>query len=122
MNIITVMNPTFTFNPLLAKNLTYAFGHIFVNSTIYMAVIGVYEILSRQTKRPWPSNKPFLIAWTMSTTFTLLVYPHHLLMDGVMPKWMLIMGKRSEEHTSELQSRFELVCRLLLEKKKSVMR
>src|SRR5699024_11713583 len=25
---------------------------------------------------------------------------------------------RSEEHTSELQSRFELVCRLLLEKKK----
>src|SRR5699024_919428 len=26
-------------------------------------------------------------------------------------------SKRSEEHTSELQSRFELVCRLLLEKK-----
>src|SRR5207249_8729998 len=28
-------------------------------------------------------------------------------------------SKRSEEHTSELQSRFELVCRLLLEKKKN---
>src|SRR5438067_3027963 len=27
---------------------------------------------------------------------------------------------RSEEHTSELQSRFDLVCRLLLEKKKAV--
>src|SRR2546428_10026164 len=27
--------------------------------------------------------------------------------------------KRSEEHTSELQSRSDLVCRLLLEKKKS---
>src|SRR5207249_7275534 len=27
--------------------------------------------------------------------------------------------KRSEEHTSELQSRFDLVCRLLLEKKKT---
>src|SRR5699024_11472882 len=27
---------------------------------------------------------------------------------------------RSEEHTSELQSRFELVCRLLLEKKKAM--
>src|SRR5207249_11376295 len=26
-------------------------------------------------------------------------------------------GHRSEEHTSELQSRFDLVCRLLLEKK-----
>src|SRR5207249_5947728 len=28
-------------------------------------------------------------------------------------------GLRSEEHTSELQSRFDLVCRLLLEKKKN---
>src|SRR5699024_12048498 len=27
---------------------------------------------------------------------------------------------RSEEHTSELQSRFDLVCRLLLEKKKNL--
>src|SRR2546422_4245338 len=36
--------------------------------------------------------------------------------------FMLIRGeydkKRSEEHTSELQSRLHLVCRLLLEKKK----
>src|SRR5699024_11662207 len=29
---------------------------------------------------------------------------------------------RSEEHTSELQSRFDLVCRLLLEKKKHTQR
>src|SRR5207249_11746632 len=29
-----------------------------------------------------------------------------------------IESRRSEEHTSELQSRFDLVCRLLLEKKK----
>src|SRR5687768_17820505 len=28
-------------------------------------------------------------------------------------------GRRSEEHTSELQSRLHLVCRLLLEKKKN---
>ena len=28
------------------------------------------------------------------------------------------LANRSEEHTSELQSRFDLVCRLLLEKKK----
>src|SRR5438067_10432241 len=28
------------------------------------------------------------------------------------------LNSRSEEHTSELQSRFDLVCRLLLEKKK----
>src|SRR5699024_11498041 len=31
---------------------------------------------------------------------------------------LMNVGGRSEEHTSELQSRFDLVCRLLLEKKK----
>src|SRR3712207_7615861 len=35
------------------------------------------------------------------------------------PRSRLRPGKRSEEHTSELQSRQYLVCRLLLEKKKS---
>src|SRR2546429_3267299 len=33
-------------------------------------------------------------------------------------RWMLKFHCRSEEHTSELQSRLHLVCRLLLEKKK----
>src|SRR5438067_4374235 len=32
--------------------------------------------------------------------------------------WRPPAPRRSEEHTSELQSRFDLVCRLLLEKKK----
>src|SRR5689334_24730058 len=41
------------------------------------------------------------------------------------PGWRLwchdqLLGIRSEEHTSELQSQFHLVCRLLLEKKKHV--
>src|SRR5699024_11615208 len=31
--------------------------------------------------------------------------------------WATSLPNRSEEHTSELQSRFDLVCRLLLEKK-----
>src|SRR2546422_2554104 len=31
---------------------------------------------------------------------------------------LAVQGPRSEEHTSELQSRLHLVCRLLLEKKK----
>src|SRR2546429_6337167 len=38
-------------------------------------------------------------------------YPHLHQMKRV--------GRRSEEHTSELQSRLHLVCRLLLEKKKT---
>src|SRR6266481_7863208 len=39
--------------------------------------------------------------------------------DGQIPVTATIVpGARSEEHTSELQSQFHLVCRLLLEKKK----
>src|SRR5699024_11955811 len=34
------------------------------------------------------------------------------------PRGISVLVPRSEEHTSELQSRFDLVCRLLLEKKK----
>src|SRR3712207_7417145 len=33
----------------------------------------------------------------------------------------VVSGRRSEEHTSELQSRQYLVCRLLLEKKKKII-
>src|SRR5207249_10234490 len=37
---------------------------------------------------------------------------------GREPRRPVERRRRSEEHTSELQSRFDLVCRLLLEKKK----
>src|SRR3712207_6923931 len=52
-------------------------------------------------------------------------HPWHgaMVVFGVLPAprtWYCgIHGDRSEEHTSELQSRQYLVCRLLLEKKKS---
>src|SRR3989449_9212440 len=38
--------------------------------------------------------------------------------DTAMLELIMVGGTRSEEHTSELQSRLHLVCRLLLEKKK----
>src|SRR2546427_9576015 len=41
------------------------------------------------------------------------IFAHELL-----HQWQRLQGMRSEEHTSELQSQSNLVCRLLLEKKK----
>src|SRR5256885_9491979 len=38
---------------------------------------------------------------------------------GSLPVWVALLLVRSEEHTSELQSPCNLVCRLLLEKKKN---
>src|SRR2546422_3545028 len=39
---------------------------------------------------------------------------------GSAATWLAQQAHRSEEHTSELQSRLHLVCRLLLEKKKKI--
>src|SRR5260370_24979349 len=41
-----------------------------------------------------------------------------LIMVGHQGRWRGVCESRSEEHTSELQSHLNLVCRLLLEKKK----
>src|SRR5438067_9803336 len=48
----------------------------------------------------------------------------HYAARGIDPRPLIprALPPRSEEHTSELQSRFDLVCRLLLEKKKGITR
>src|SRR3712207_7384610 len=46
--------------------------------------------------------------------------PESYLADCPVPRSAYGFSKRSEEHTSELQSRQYLVCRLLLEKKKKI--
>src|SRR5207253_11158894 len=43
--------------------------------------------------------------------------PLSFTVDAAAPDRIALSGARSEEHTSELQSRGHLVCRLLLEKK-----
>src|SRR2546429_9854976 len=47
-----------------------------------------------------------------------LVHAHHAFGQRLPEMRALAVLERSEEHTSELQSRLHLVCRLLLEKKK----
>src|SRR2546422_8017182 len=53
---------------------------------------------------------------------TISAFPPALPSDCSLPsplsRWFSKFNVRSEEHTSELQSRLHLVCRLLLEKKK----
>ncbi len=94
--VITLVNlyvPSFAFNALAAKNMIFFFGHVFINATIYMAVIAVYEILPVYTHRAWKTNQAFYLAWVLSTVFVLIVYPHHLLMDFAMPTWALVLGQ-----------------------------
>jgi cytochrome c oxidase subunit I len=93
VSLVNLYVPSFTFNALAAKNMIYFFGHVFINATIYMAVIAVYEILPVYTHRPWKTNRVFYMAWVLSTIMVLIVYPHHLLMDFAMPTWALVIGQ-----------------------------
>src|SRR5256885_10481989 len=49
-----------------------------------------------------------------------LLFPDALLRWADVPPPLQVEVRRSEEHTSELQSPCNLVCRLLLEKKKNI--
>jgi cytochrome c oxidase subunit 1 len=93
MSLVNAYASEFVLDALFAKNLTYFFGHVFVNSSIYMAVIGVYELLPRYTGRPWAISRPFLWAWAANTVLVLIVYPHHLMMDFAMPRWAMVTGQ-----------------------------
>jgi len=93
MSLVNLYDPAFRIDPLLAKNLIYFFGHVFINATIYMAITAVYEILPVYTGRPWKSSRVFIAGWVASTVMVIIVYPHHLLMDFAMPQWAEVVGQ-----------------------------
>ena len=93
MTLVNLYVPSVAFDALLMKNLIFFFGHVFINATIYMAVIGVYEIVPKYTGRPWMISRPFLASWAAVTLIVMAVYPHHLLMDYAMPKWAVVTGQ-----------------------------
>src|SRR5699024_12083636 len=76
-----------------------------------MEKIGVHH----QSKPVWTINRPKA---RPSGTRPMPTAQESLIPFFISSTCMQIPYQRSEEHTSELQSRFELVCRLLLEKKK----
>lgn len=93
LSLANLASPEFRLDPLMAKNMIYFFGHVFMNGTIYQCVIAVFAILPRHTGRPWKVNRLFLGGWTASGLMVVMVYPQHLLMDFVMPEWMLVIGQ-----------------------------
>src|SRR5206468_8905438 len=66
----------------------------------------------------WVSVRPRPEAPARPVARFTLVLPPSAPMSDVPAGTTVAMSPRSEEHTSELQSRSDLVCRLLLEKKK----
>src|SRR5690554_7043221 len=93
------------------------------------AISDTREALRRQDSllltSPTGSGKTALTVSMMSTAARrgksswFLVHRQELLDQTSRALWEQRVEHRSEEHTSELQSRPHLVCRLLLEKKKN---
>ncbi len=52
VSLINLFVPGFAVDALLAKNMIFFFGHVFINASIYMAVIAVYEIIPEYTGTP----------------------------------------------------------------------
>src|SRR5688572_32502847 len=76
------------------------------------ALVGVPRLWYLFHKKIWDSVRAR--SWPVRTLFRFM-----LACNGWLREWFgLNAGRRSEEHTSELQSQSNLVCRLLLEKKK----
>ncbi len=92
-SLVNLYVPAFAVDALFAKNMIFFFGHVFINASIYMAVVAVYEIIPAYTGRPWKTTRLFVVAWLSVLLFVMAVYPHHLLQDAVMPAWMLVMGQ-----------------------------
>src|SRR5260370_25150855 len=81
---------------------------LFPYTTLFRSVYAVVECRSSRESIPIPT-----VATAVPTTGNGLYRPNLLI-----SRPLTIDVTRSEEHTSELQSHLNLVCRLLLEKKK----
>src|SRR5699024_11543653 len=89
---------------------------------------------SAEASAPSPTIVRVIVRWRRTTTATTTTMSNRSLGRTIPPNRRIVSLEitvgterglspkitfaRSEEHTSELQSRFDLVCRLLLEKKK----
>src|SRR2546422_2078056 len=97
---------------MIVSTMSMNAGH---SSTHAMHVVHAHSS-SGWISSPWigPGSSPCM--WRLSLTMTCLGESAVPAMCAGHTAWQ---RPRSEEHTSELQSRLHLVCRLLLEKKKT---
>lgn len=85
---------------LLVKNLTFLFGHLLVNISLYLGVGLVYEILPAYAGRPWKNNRNVALAWNAVLVLVIAAFLHHLYMDFVQLRWLHVIGQIASYLTS----------------------
>src|SRR5690625_1796633 len=121
MSVVTVP-PDNSFSPSLSR---WRLGpaRLLASFLVAMLMAGL-SVVGVQMQAQAASNDPPIYGHGANRFFAYLQPGEFLVADGnisavTAPDGTLVgNGGRSEEHTSELQSRGHLVCRLLLEKKK----
>jgi cytochrome c oxidase subunit I len=78
---------------LLMKNLTFFFGHVLVNLSMYLGAALTYEVLPEYAGRPWKTNRVVAVSWNTVLVVVLLAYFHHLYMDFVQPQAVQYIGQ-----------------------------
>src|SRR5207253_10668225 len=93
---------------------------LFPYTTLFRSLLFTIQLLTSLPPLPMRTLLPrgtILLMWLCTTKKCMSPLPARMgMMKNTEPDLGTLM--RSEEHTSELQSRGHLVCRLLLEKKK----
>src|SRR5688572_32454632 len=85
---------------------------LFPYTTLFRSLLGCdITLLCMNTSKHYVDPKGLPVEYNCFTKI------HSVNLDNSINPWKA-MASRSEEHTSELQSQSNLVCRLLLEKKK----
>lgn len=92
---LEAFSPGYANDALLIKNLTFYFGHMLVNITLYFGVAAVYEVMPAYTGRPWKTNGLVVGAWNLTLLLVSFAYLHHLYMDFAQPQWLQVLGQLS---------------------------
>src|SRR5689334_24372721 len=87
---------------------------LFPYTTLFRSVLAKNRVERREYPRPCIRPRPRRARPLRGPKYV----PRNLSSSACGDKCRPVPERRSEEHTSELQSQFQLVCRLLLEKKK----
>src|SRR3712207_8352521 len=91
---------------------------LFPYTTLFRSIVMTADAGTEEFNRQLATYELVQIPTTMSITMVMILSLIYYIAKGT--GRITGLSPRSEEHTSELQSRQYLVCRLLLEKKKKI--
>src|SRR5207237_4728394 len=108
---------------LLCSSLLNVASSFTLPPTIALTPLSLHDALPICGRHPrWASVLSATACEAVRFSMSIAPRPHTSPLTSSPPNGSRVNGERSEEHTSELQSHLNLVCRLLLEKKKVLHR